>query len=94
MKPICVDCQRFYRAKKNGFYFVEGMPISGNPKPGVREPEKWTGYKLWVGDLWECPDCEAKIIAGCGHVPIAEHFEDGFQEMIEKLHATLLVKDC
>src|SRR5690349_6379221 len=26
MKPVCVPCQRFMRAKRNGFYFLEGKP--------------------------------------------------------------------
>ncbi len=37
MKPICVPCQRFFRCTKNGYYFLEMMPMAGTgltPKPG------------------------------------------------------------
>jgi hypothetical protein len=67
MKPICVPCQRFYRPKRNGVYLCEGMPHgpewdgkSGRDSPG------WLPYKIWQGDLWECPDCHAQIISGVG----------------------------
>ncbi len=51
MKPICVPCQRFFRPKKNEFYFLEGMPIEQGAIPGTTEQEQWKPYKLWTGDL-------------------------------------------
>ena len=94
MKPICVPCQRFYRPKENGFYFVEGMPSHNGAKPGLQEPESWSPYKLWCGDKWECPDCGASIIVGTGMLPLREQHHDDFREMIDKLNATLQIKDC
>ena len=68
MKPICVKCQRFYRAKKNGYYFIEGMPDTG-ALPGTAEPEKWHPYKVWSGDLWACEGCGHELISGTGRKP-------------------------
>ena len=73
MKPICVKCRRFYRPKKNGTAFIEGMPIYGASVPaGLAAPELWQPYKLWMGDLWACPDCGSEIIVGTGVKPISE----------------------
>lgn len=95
MKPICVPCQRFFRAKKNGFYFIEGMPRVNGAQPGTSEPEKWQPYKLWVGDRWECEGCGAVILSGVGQAPIAEHYQDGFSEKVTALGADQLqVNDC
>jgi hypothetical protein len=62
MAPICVPCQRFYRPEKNGYTFLEGMPIANAP-PGKEYAHAWKPYKLWRGDLWKCE--------GCGHLTIA-----------------------
>ena len=51
MKPVCVKCRLFYRPKKNGAYFEEGMPTT---EVGVK---LWRSYKLWAGDLWQCRGC-------------------------------------
>lgn len=95
MKPVCVPCQRFYRPKRNGFYFLEGMPIVNGAKPGKAEPGLWTPYKLWVADLWHCPDCGAEIVVGAAPFPIAEHYQPDFLDKVEWFGAAgLLVKDC
>jgi hypothetical protein len=99
MKPICVPCQRFFRMKKSGYYFVEGMPAptaNGERAPAGRAaPSLWQPYKVWAGDLWECPDCGAQIIAGTGQNAIAEHYEDGFAKLVSRFGADQLqVNDC
>jgi hypothetical protein len=98
MKPICVSCERFMRAKKSGFYFVEGMPHGGSePWDGKigKGSTGWTPYKVWVGDLYECPDCHAQTITGVSHDRLAEHYEPGFARCIEQTGASrLMVKDC
>lgn len=95
MKPICVPCQRFYRPKKNGYYFVEGMPRGNDrPLPGTGEPEHWTPYKLWVGDLWECHGCGAEVVVGVPRHPIAEHYQPDFAERVKDFGAELQVNDC
>lgn len=93
MKPICVPCQRFMRPKKNGLAFIEGMPTD-NAKPGLAEPEKWKPYKLWRGDLWECPDCGHQAIVGVARDPMAEHYQDHFKDEVARYDATLQINDC
>ncbi len=96
MKPICVPCQRFFRAKKTGYYFIEAMPTGiRDPEPGTADPAHWTPYKLWVGDLWECQGCGAQIVSGVGRGPIVEHYQDGFADTVARTHADQLqVNDC
>lgn len=94
MKPICVPCERYMRPKKNGVWFVEGMPSENCAAPGKAEADKWRPYKLWSGDLWACPDCGAEIIVGVGWEPLREHYMPDFAEKVEAVGAELLVKDC
>lgn len=94
MKPVCVPCQRFYRAKKTGYYFVEGMPKANEARPGTEEPEAWQPYKLWVGDLYECQGCGAQTIVGVAREPIAEHYQKDFKDLVARYGATLQVNDC
>ena len=92
LKPICVGCQRFYRPKKTGYYFLEGMPKNNDTKPG--KPEEWSPYKLWGGDLWECPGCGHRIISGTGMNPVAVQHEPTFAKQVERLGADFMVLDC
>jgi len=94
MKPVCVKCQRFYRPKRNGIYFIEGKLKHNGVKAGLAEPESWEPYKLWHADLWECPDCEAQIIVGAGYSPIAEHYQPGFREVVKNSEPLIQVNDC
>jgi hypothetical protein len=97
MKPVCVPCQRFFRCKKTGYYFIEAMPVAGVElaTPGTTHPEQWTPYKLWVGDMWECQGCGATILSGFGARPIGEHYQEGFEDQVARLGALQLqVNDC
>ena len=97
MKPVCVPCRRFFRAKKNGFYFIEAAPKAGEERalPGTAEPERWEPYKVWVGDLWECEGCGARILSGFGRNAIAEHYEPDFADQVDRVGAhQLQVNDC
>lgn len=95
MRPICIPCKRFLKVKKTGFYFIEGMPIANDALPGNAEPERWKPYKIWVGDLMECPDCQAQMLAGFSGGPLAHHHEDNFEERVEQLGADQFqVNDC
>lgn len=91
-KPVCVPCERFMRPKQNGIRWVEGMPVGEDAKPGKLTPEKWKLYKVWVSDLWECPDCLAQIIVGHGAWPISEHYKEGFSTALAG--TSIFVKDC
>jgi hypothetical protein len=82
MRPICVKCHAFYKAKKNGFLFCEMIPLK----------EKiigWTPYKIWSGDLYECPLCKHQLISGAGREPIAHHFDPDFQELMPKVEGSV-----
>jgi hypothetical protein len=96
LKPICVKCARFYRMKKGGFYFVEGMPRAGSHRPesGIEHDAEWEDYKLWVGDLWECRGCGHELISGVGYMPLAENFQEGFQRWVDECGAKFRVNDC
>ncbi len=94
LKPVCVPCQRFYRMVKAGFYFIEGMPKENPASPGTSEPEKWTPYKLWVGDKWKCHGCGHEILSGFGSGPIAEHFQTDFAQQAKDHKADYQVNDC
>jgi hypothetical protein len=94
MKPVCVPCQRFYRPKKNGLYFIEGMPVGNDAPPGTERPEAWQPYKLWSGDEWQCRGCGSTIIVGCGLRPVAEHYDPDFAYRVMTLNATFQVNDC
>ena len=85
------------RMKKAGFAFIEGAPKPGLDRlaeRGKRHDDEWEPYKLWVGDLWECPGCDARILSGFANQPVAERHHSYMAEWTEKLHAELLVKDC
>ena len=94
MKPICVECRRFFRPKKNGFPFIENMPKHNHALPGAEDPASWTPYKLWMADLWECKGCGIQIVVGAGRQPIAEQHEPDFAATVQSYNATLQVNDC
>lgn len=93
-KPACPKCQRFYRPKKNGYAFIEAMPVGGvRAPPGTEAPEMWKPYKLWVGDLWACEGCESEIIIGALH-PVAEHYQTEFAAQVARLQPETTINDC
>ena len=94
MKPICVPCKRFYRPKRNGTAFVEGMPNGNGVKPGLSEAHNWEPYKLWMGDLWECKGCGSTIIVGVARQPLSEHFMPDFMQQVVAYHADIQINDC
>lgn len=97
MKPVCVPCRRFFRPKRNGFAFIEGIPTGGSLRvrlPGNAEPDRWRPYKAWHGDLWACPTCGAEIIVGVAGEPFAEHYQLDFAERVALSGATVQINDC
>jgi sarcosine oxidase delta subunit len=59
-------CGRFMRPKKNSVT-VEEVTEDGRP------------YKLWDADLWECPECGNRIVAGFASQPLAEHYQHTYE---------------
>lgn len=80
----CPTCRRFYKVKKSGYYFEEGMPRGAG----------WAPYKLWVGDLYECEGCGAQVITGVGMEPLAEHYQKGYADTVARVGATVRIDDC
>lgn len=94
MKPVCVPCKRFFRPIRNGEPFVEKMPKENGAAPGTSEPEKWAPYKLWMGDLYECRGCGARVIVGVAWKPLAEHYQPDFDEWVKSYAPKVEVNDC
>lgn len=103
-KPVCVACKCFYRPKKNGYAFIEGMPnnmtvdraageLRSDQIRGNRFPEAWSPYKLWNGDLWKCPDCGHEIIIGATQ-QVSEHYKEDWDECVAQFSPQLTVNDC
>lgn len=92
MKPICVPCQRFYRPEKNGFRFVEGMPINNFAPPGTARPDLWKPWKLWIGDKWKCQGCGHELVVGVGG-QVSEHYMPDFEKK-RALGFDYQVNDC
>ena len=101
MAPICIPCARFYRPEKNGYTFLEGMPISPDlhkrVEPGNGSDSKyWHPYKLWRGDLWKCEGCGHLTIAGVAQRHMSEHYMPDFKSHVDT-YATkpvFQVNDC
>jgi len=80
-----MKCKLFYRMKKSGVYFTEGMPRG----------EEWVPYKIWSGDLWKCKGCGHEIMAGFGLRPVSEQHMERFKEIQERLRANeIQINDC
>jgi hypothetical protein len=96
MKPICVPCARFYRPKRNGVYLCEGMPHGPEWDGQIgRDSPGWLPYKIWLGDLWECPNCHSQIISGVGAQPLDEHYTATFKQNLARTNAlSYFIKDC
>ena len=96
LKPVCVGCQRFFRIKKSGYYFTEGMPVGPDRAlPGTAEPESWRPYKVWASDLWECEGCGTKILSGFGVQPLSVQYEADFAAVRSRHGADQFqVNDC
>lgn len=94
MKPICVPCQRFFRPVGTGTPFLENMPARDDAPPGTAAPDAWKPYKLWMGDLYECRGCGARIIVGVAQKPMAEHFQKDFDEWMKDYEPKVIVNDC
>jgi hypothetical protein len=91
----CATCFKFFRVKKMGVAFEEGMPVSAAAFSDAAQKEDWRPYKLWMADLCECPGCGAKIlITGPGQRPVAEHYQAGYQETRQRLAPLGRVDDC
>ena len=79
----CVPCQTYIRPRENGIYVLETYDDGINP---------FGPYKVWLADLWECPDCGHQVILGYGQHAISEHYQDEFPTYLNMVTHT--IKGC
>ena len=60
-QPICVECRVSMRCEKTG---VDVEAMAGTMP-----------YQIWSADLFECPNCNVRVISGFGKQPVAEYFQ-------------------
>jgi primosomal protein N' len=72
MAPLymCAECQVEMRCKTNEVYVIEKATFGP--------------CNVWSADLWQCPQCGHKTIAGFGLEPLAEHYQDRFEGILAK----------
>jgi len=73
----CVPCQTYLRPRKNEIVVLE-------------TDDKHRPYKIWLADLWECPDCGHQVILGYGLHHISEHYEPDFDRYLKRVTHTIL----
>ncbi len=69
---LLCGCGRFLRVKQNSVT-VEELTEDGQP------------YKLWDADLWACADCGIEVVTGFAREPLAEHYQDTYGAMRQRL---------
>ena len=79
-RPVCVKCNCELRPEKNGV--------------GVLEMADFGPYQVFDADLWKCPKCGLEVVGGFGCGPIAAHYEETFQRVVDGYKARgLLIVD-
>jgi hypothetical protein len=82
--PACVSCGLFFKRRRNGVTIEERMPRGA----------VWLPYKLWHADLWECEGCGTQIVTGYGNLPLVEHYQPTYAEIVEQLPPIARIDDC
>ena len=72
---VCVECQRKLTPYKSGAFVVVMFNDPAEP------------YQIFSGDIWACPVCGVKVVAGMGHNAIAQHWQPGFADMLQRAAA-------
>jgi hypothetical protein len=76
----CVGCQTYLRPRKNEIVVLETFGDGVKP------------YKVWLADLWECPDCACQIIFGYGAQPVSKYYQNNFDTWLSRVTHT--IKGC
>lgn len=73
--PVCATCRIDMHPGKTGISFVEqtGEGIDARP------------YKIWSADMWECPECGARVVVGFGRTAHTTYHEDTFNTILEQV---------
>ena len=88
---VCAKCENKYVPR------LTGLGNEMKPKKNgvhVIEMADFGPYKVWLADLWICPKCGHKTIAGFGVEPLAEHYEEKFAKILEVAKASESVYYC
>jgi hypothetical protein len=57
--------------------------------------EAWAPYKLWIGDLYTCPGCNAQIVVGVPYAPLAEHYQtELYAQRLQTHPPQIRINDC
>lgn len=64
---ILCQCGRLMKCRKVGVH-VEELTETQEP------------YKIWVADRYSCPECDTEVCSGFGADPVAEHYQDDYDE--------------
>lgn len=74
-RPTCAQCEREMKTNEIGVYVVETMGKERTP------------YRLWAADLYRCPICGAKVVAGYANMPF---YPERMEEFIESATETIV----
>jgi hypothetical protein len=86
---VCAKCENEHvpsglgsemKPERNGVYVIEMADFGP--------------YKIWMADLWICPKCGHKVIAGFGVTCIVEHYQPNFAGWLESARASGAVYYC
>lgn len=88
---VCLRCHCFYDTKKVGVYVEELAPVGPSSPDGPRD---WEPYKIYCGDLFECPRCGHQLVSGFGRGPIAEHYQPNYEAIRARLDIIARIDDC
>jgi predicted RNA-binding Zn-ribbon protein involved in translation (DUF1610 family) len=75
-KNVCVNCEIELKPETNGVVVAEMMK------------EDTEIYKLWMADLYKCPQCGVEIVLGFSSNPLMEHFEGDIDFKFNQLEAS------
>jgi len=71
MKMVCAECNFELSTEQNGIFVIEMADFGP--------------YKIYSADLYKCAGCGKETVAGFATNPYSEHFEDGFQNVLERV---------
>ena len=66
-KILCLTCSVEMLRKQSG------VPVIETYRAEEREP-----YKIWLADLFYCPNCYKSVVADFDREPFANNFQDDF----------------
>lgn len=81
-KITCVQCEVDYKIVKSGNYVIDMF---------LDPPQS---CKIQNGDRWECPVCGHQVVAGYAQMPLSEHYQDNFEQLLEQVKSHSMTIHC